>query len=110
MSLKFAALGSPAEKINMSPLVGIPTKPQLALSLQFEVVPLSPDQLSVAASPRKGSNIPAKAATNDGIEVPRQAGNDGSSRLNIDNPGFGLPATEYPQIHHDGLFSRKVCL
>jgi hypothetical protein len=47
MLFVLASRGWEAEKISVSPLAGVPAKPQLALSFQLPEVLLPPDQLRV---------------------------------------------------------------
>src|SRR6266516_377390 len=49
MLLVFSKLGWLAEKMSVSPLAGVPTKPQLALLSQLAFAPPAPDQLRTAA-------------------------------------------------------------
>src|SRR6266404_7887434 len=49
MLLMFASRNAPPGKISVSPLAGIPAKPQFALSSQLAVAPLAPDQERTAA-------------------------------------------------------------
>src|ERR1035441_3917146 len=76
MLLVFTGLGCVAEKISVSPLPGVPAKPQFPLSLQLPVVP-PPDQLKIAPSAGRASKPTPKArsAVQHAKAVPMPDGN-----------------------------------